>query len=326
MSSTSFACGPRVPLDGGDGGRRGLRSTPPVCEDVRPADDGVERRAQLVRHRGEELVLHPVGVLCIAPRAISAWRRRRSRESSSVSEARVEQRVLDLVGGRVKGTRSMSCCSRSDARCGSRKWAESTPTTCPERGDQRCASGTRGTRRAGRPRAPMRSDVIRLDVLDRHSLAAPGTRSRRSRARGDPAQLVDEPRVESPLRFELEALPVWRRRRTERPRSVAAAARARHPAPPRTSRRRPADPSVLSTVAWSSPEVCDREQGAAGAVRRRRDLDDSPLAPGAPGIAPVSRPGMPSRRFPSGKDQPSLKFSSRGHRRLAPSTRVGAVA
>ena len=37
-------------------------------QDLRPAEDGVERRAQLVRERGEELVLHPVDPLRLGAR------------------------------------------------------------------------------------------------------------------------------------------------------------------------------------------------------------------------------------------------------------------
>ena len=34
-----------------------------AAQQVHPADDGIERRAQLVRQRGEELVLQSIGLL-----------------------------------------------------------------------------------------------------------------------------------------------------------------------------------------------------------------------------------------------------------------------
>ena len=42
------------------------------AEQSRPADDGVERRPQLVRERGEELVLHPAGRLGLGSRILRA--------------------------------------------------------------------------------------------------------------------------------------------------------------------------------------------------------------------------------------------------------------
>ena len=48
--------------------RRRERAVDAEVEQLRVADDGVERRAQLVAHRGEELALRPVRRLRVGPR------------------------------------------------------------------------------------------------------------------------------------------------------------------------------------------------------------------------------------------------------------------
>ena len=73
----------------------------PERQQVRPAEDRVERRAQLVRQRGQELVLHPVDGLGVSrarpvPRSKSASRSRsiRTRSMISARSAAVGRREL----------------------------------------------------------------------------------------------------------------------------------------------------------------------------------------------------------------------------------------
>ena len=61
--------GQGVPVDGVCAPAHGLRLHVLAAEDVRPAHDGVQRRAQLVGEGGQELVLDPVGLLRL-PRAL----------------------------------------------------------------------------------------------------------------------------------------------------------------------------------------------------------------------------------------------------------------
>ena len=55
--------------DGLDGGLVAFRRQPRILQHVRPAEDGVERRAQLVRERGEKLVLHAAGFFRLGAQA-----------------------------------------------------------------------------------------------------------------------------------------------------------------------------------------------------------------------------------------------------------------
>ena len=77
-SSMSCACARGVALD--DSRARAAPSLASSCrvpQHARPAEDGVERRAQLVRQGGEELVLGAVGV-CSLPRGAAACSRART--------------------------------------------------------------------------------------------------------------------------------------------------------------------------------------------------------------------------------------------------------
>ena len=60
--------GPGVAIDGLDGTAGGGGIQARLAQDVRPGHDGIERRAQLVRQGGQELVLQPVGLLRLGPR------------------------------------------------------------------------------------------------------------------------------------------------------------------------------------------------------------------------------------------------------------------
>ena len=58
-----------VALDGVDARDHvGVAAGDALLEQLRPADDGVERRPQLVRQRRQEVVLQPVGALGLGPR------------------------------------------------------------------------------------------------------------------------------------------------------------------------------------------------------------------------------------------------------------------
>ena len=66
-SSMSVRLRPAGALDGVQGPLRVCAaSSLPVAQHARPAEHGVQRRAKLVRQRGEELVLQPVGRLGLA--------------------------------------------------------------------------------------------------------------------------------------------------------------------------------------------------------------------------------------------------------------------
>ena len=56
----------RVAIDDGERPPRALLVENAVEQHARPSDDGVQRRAQLVRQRGEKLVFRPVGCLGFA--------------------------------------------------------------------------------------------------------------------------------------------------------------------------------------------------------------------------------------------------------------------
>jgi hypothetical protein len=58
-----------------------------LAQDARPAEDGVERRAQLVGDQSNELVLRPVGALGLAT-------------SLSLSRQRLFESLLGLLSGR----------------------------------------------------------------------------------------------------------------------------------------------------------------------------------------------------------------------------------
>ena len=72
MSSISCDCAMRVVLDDADGPLDHRRIALARRQQVRPAEDRVERRAQLVRQRGEELVLQAVDRLGLRAGALLA--------------------------------------------------------------------------------------------------------------------------------------------------------------------------------------------------------------------------------------------------------------
>ncbi len=80
----------------------------PAGEQLRPAEDGVERRAQLVRERGEEFILGAVRGLCLEPRLLLAFEQQPSFLLGAVHGQRVAKASLEPLGA--------SACSCSDSR------------------------------------------------------------------------------------------------------------------------------------------------------------------------------------------------------------------
>ena len=74
MSAISCACDSRVAADDLQARSDAGRLDALVAQQRRPSEDGVERRAQLVRQRGEELVLEPVGALRVGACALRSGR------------------------------------------------------------------------------------------------------------------------------------------------------------------------------------------------------------------------------------------------------------
>ena len=86
------------------------------AQHLRVAEHGVERRPQLVRERGEELVLQPVGRLGLVPGlGQRASRRARSRRSISTSPSSSEDRLIDEVEERMPRRRRSGRDSRMSA-------------------------------------------------------------------------------------------------------------------------------------------------------------------------------------------------------------------
>ena len=75
----------------------------PAAQQLGPAEDRVERRAQLVREGGQELVLEPVGLLGLGPRRLLAHQR--SAPPPAASSAISCSSAAACVGSRRRGSR-----------------------------------------------------------------------------------------------------------------------------------------------------------------------------------------------------------------------------
>ena len=154
-----------------------------AAQQVDPADDRVERRAQLVRERGEEFVLQAIGLL-LAIEQLGALALRRLDLVEHAIE-RLHQHA-DLVAGR--GSRRGSS-SRRDRRC--RAPCPASARDRP-RDDALQDAATAGTRAAGRrrgsprPRSPA-CGCARDAHRDRRRSAA----SRRGRGRVDSCSVTN---------------------------------------------------------------------------------------------------------------------------------------
>ena len=89
--------GVRVAIDALERVLASLRRQLAAPQQVHPADDGVERRAELVRERGEELVLQAVGLL-LALEQLGALALRRSISSSMRLNACTSTPISSRVG------------------------------------------------------------------------------------------------------------------------------------------------------------------------------------------------------------------------------------
>ena len=144
--------GLRIPLDGREPLLQVLGVDLAGAEDLGPAEDGVERRAQLVRERGQEFVLHAVGRLGLGP-AASAAASSRSRSSSArlrsvMSLATFEAPMILPSASRIGETLSETSMMRpSFVRRLVSKWSTRSPLSDalqdPGRCPRQCSGGIR---------------------------------------------------------------------------------------------------------------------------------------------------------------------------------------
>ena len=92
-----------VALDGDDRAPDALVCEPPVGEEARPAENRIERRAQLVRERREEFVFQPVQLLGLAeqPRVFDCHRDA-ARELQDERDVGVGEFAVRPVDGRAE--------------------------------------------------------------------------------------------------------------------------------------------------------------------------------------------------------------------------------
>ena len=162
------------------------RRASPRCSIGGPSEDRVERRAQLVRHDRDELVLDAVGRLRVGPRALRRLVQPRAIERlRAVLRDRHQQRLILVVEVHRHGEierqhadrRALRRAAASSPTTGSRR----RPPTAADRQNRSCHSSS-DRMNTGCPRRT--ASVAHKPVLDRHARAArrPAGRPPRRRA------------------------------------------------------------------------------------------------------------------------------------------------